>query len=198
MRQLFKEFVCFLFENNLHDTAYYVLQGVALIISIFIAVRFGCKIGLVIQKGAISVLAEVAAVYAEMAVLRVIVDIVVPGDIPVMNTYYNNVGRTFVLVPLSAWVLSKILKENFDKISAQIYCDSCKISKIDINFAPACEFEYHPYMTRRAAKLITETRESKGGWNSIEEMIEDDIFTEEQARAIAPYLLFGTTPQEFD
>ena len=94
--------------------------------------------------------------------------------------------------------LKCVTEENFLKISEQIYCDSCKISKIDINFAPACEFEHHPYMTRRAAKLITETRESKGGWNSIEEMIEDDIFTEEQARAIAPYLLFGTTPQEFD
>ena len=88
--------------------------------------------------------------------------------------------------------------ENFERICEQIYCDSCKISKIDINFAPASEIEAHPYMSRRAVKLILETRESKGGWNSIEEMQSDDIFTEEQARAIAPYLLFGTTPQEFD
>ena len=94
--------------------------------------------------------------------------------------------------------LKCVTKENFDKISEQIYCDSCKISKIDINFAPAYDFEHHPYMTRRSVKLITETRESKGGWNSIEEMIEANIFTEEQARAIAPYLLFGTTPREFD
>ena len=94
--------------------------------------------------------------------------------------------------------LKCVTKENFDKISAQIYCDSCKISKIDINFAPAYDFEHHPYMTRRSAKLITEIRESKGGWRSIEEMIEDEIFTKEQAEAIAPYLLFGTTPQSFD
>ena len=94
--------------------------------------------------------------------------------------------------------LKCVTKENFDKISAQIYCDSCKISKIDINFAPAYDFEHHPYMTRRAAKLITEIRESKGGWRSIEEMMEDNIFTKEQAEAIAPYLLFGTTPQSFD
>ena len=53
-------------------------------------------------------------------------------------------------------------------------------------------------MTRKAAKRITEIRESKGGWNSIEEMIEDDIFTEEQARAIAPYILFDTIPQKLD
>ena len=94
--------------------------------------------------------------------------------------------------------LKCVTPDNFLKISEQIYCDSCKISKIDINFAPASDFEHHPYMSRRAAKLILETRESKGGWNSIEEMQRDNIFTEEQARAIAPYLLFGTTPQNFD
>ena len=94
--------------------------------------------------------------------------------------------------------LKCVTEENFLRISEQIYCDSCKISKIDINFAPASDFEHHPYMSRKAAKLILETRESKGGWNSIEEMQSDDIFTEEQAQAIAPYLLFGTTPQEFD
>ena len=94
--------------------------------------------------------------------------------------------------------LKCVTSENFDKISKQIYCDSCNISKIDINFAAASQFEHHPYMSRRAIKLILETRESKGGWNSIEEMQEDDIFTKEQAEAIAPYLLFGTTPQIFD
>ena len=94
--------------------------------------------------------------------------------------------------------LKCVTSENFELISEQIYCDSCKISKIDINFAAASEFEHHPYMSRKAAKLILETRESKGGWNSIEEMQMDNIFTEEQAKAIAPYLLFGTTPQKFD
>lgn len=94
--------------------------------------------------------------------------------------------------------LKCVTPENFKQISEQIYCDSCKISKIDINFAPASEFQYHPYMTRRAVKLILEKRESKGGWSSIGEMIEDGIFSKEQAESIAPYLLFGTTPQSFD
>jgi DNA uptake protein ComE-like DNA-binding protein len=94
--------------------------------------------------------------------------------------------------------LKCVTEENFLKISEQIYCDSCNISKIDINFAPASQFEHHPYMSRRAIKLIVETRESKGGWNSIEEMQEDNIFTKEQAEAIAPYLSFGTTPRNFD
>ena len=94
--------------------------------------------------------------------------------------------------------LKCVTEENFLRICEQIYCDSCKISKIDINFAPASDFERHPYMTQQAVERIIETRELKGGWRSIEEMTDDDIFGKEQAEAIAPYLLFGTKPQEFD
>ena len=94
--------------------------------------------------------------------------------------------------------LKCVTEENFLRICEQIYCDSCNISKIDINFAPASDFEHHPYMTRQAVESIIETRELKGGWRSIEEMTDDDIFGKEQAKAIAPYLLFGTTPQDID
>lgn len=94
--------------------------------------------------------------------------------------------------------LKCVTKENFERISKQIYCDSCVISKIDINFAPASELERHPYMTREAINRITKLRKSKGGWNSVEEMIEDDIFGREQATALAPYLRFGDRPADFD
>ena len=94
--------------------------------------------------------------------------------------------------------LKCVTKENFDLIVKQIYCDSCNISKIDINFAPASELELHPYMTRGAIRKIVEHRKTKGGWNSVEEMIEDDIFGREQAAAIAPYLLFVPYPSDFD
>lgn len=94
--------------------------------------------------------------------------------------------------------LKCVTRENFDLIVKQIYCDSCNISKIDINFAPASELERHPYMTRGAIRRIVEHRKTKGGWNSVEEMIEDDIFGREQAAAIAPYLLFVPYPSDFD
>lgn len=94
--------------------------------------------------------------------------------------------------------LKCVTPENFAIISKQICCDSCFISKIDINFATALELEYHPYMTRKAINRIEELRKSKGGWKSIEEMMSDKIFTQEQAVAIAPYLHFGTTPLRFN
>ena len=93
--------------------------------------------------------------------------------------------------------LKCVTSENFARFSSQICCDSCVFSKIDINFAPASELELHPYMTRSAINTIIKLRKSKGGWKSFEEIVNDKIFTQEQATALEPYLHFGTTPIEF-
>ena len=93
--------------------------------------------------------------------------------------------------------LKCVTNENFARISKQICCDSCVISKIDINFASAFELERHPYMTRGAINRVIQLRKSKGGWKSFEEIVEENIFTKEQAQSLAPYLHFGTTPLEF-
>ena len=93
--------------------------------------------------------------------------------------------------------LKCVTSENFARFSKQIYCDSCVFSKIDINFAPASELELHPYMTRKAINRIIQLRKSKGGWKSFEEIVNDNIFTEEQAKSLVPYLHFGTIPLDF-
>ncbi|MBQ9137297.1 MAG: helix-hairpin-helix domain-containing protein [Alistipes sp.] len=90
-----------------------------------------------------------------------------------------------------------VTSENFALFSKEICCDSCVFSKIDINFAPASELELHPYMTRKAINRIIQLRKSKGGWKSFEEIVNDDIFTKEQAASLAPYLHFGTIPLDF-
>jgi hypothetical protein len=36
----------------------------------------------------------------------------------------------------------------------------------------------------------------KGGWSTIEEMIDCNILSQDEAQRIAPYLDFGTTPEE--
>ena len=90
-----------------------------------------------------------------------------------------------------AWVTD----ENFAIILPQICCDSAKIKKININFATSNELKVHPYISNRMLKRIINNRELKGGWSTIEEMIEDDIFSEDEAARIAPYLDFGTRPE---
>ena len=91
--------------------------------------------------------------------------------------------------------LEVVTDENFHIISPQIWCDSSKIKKIFINFARPKELEVHPYISNLMLKRIVNHRELKGGWSTIEEMIESNILSVEQAAKIAPYLDFGTNPE---
>ena len=91
--------------------------------------------------------------------------------------------------------LQVVTTENFQRILPQICCDNSKIKKININFAAQNELETHPYLSSRMLKRIINKRLLKGGWSTIEEMIEDDIFSADEAARIAPYLQFGTNPE---
>lgn len=91
--------------------------------------------------------------------------------------------------------LKVVTDENFQRILPQIWCDSAKIKKININFASPKGLEVHPYLTDRMLRRIINHRELKGGWSSIEEMIEDNIFSSEEAERIAPYLDFSNSQE---
>jgi DNA uptake protein ComE-like DNA-binding protein len=91
--------------------------------------------------------------------------------------------------------LEVVTEENFRKILPQIWCDSTKIKKIFINFARPKELEVHPYVSNQMLRRIVNHRELKGGWSTIEEMIESNILNDEEAARIAPYLDFGTNPE---
>ncbi len=86
--------------------------------------------------------------------------------------------------------LDVVTESNYERILTQIYCDSCKISKIDINFASPKELMRHPYVSAKALRRIVKQRQLKGGWSGIGEMIDDDILSEEEAARLAPYLRF--------
>ena len=91
--------------------------------------------------------------------------------------------------------LEVVTEENFHKILPEIWCDSAKIKKIFINFARSKELEVHPYVSNQMLRRIVNYRELKGGWSTIEEMIESKILSDEEAAKIAPYLDFGTSPE---
>jgi competence ComEA-like helix-hairpin-helix protein len=86
--------------------------------------------------------------------------------------------------------LKCITERNYERFFAQICCDSCKITKIDINFASPKSLMRHPYISSQALRRIVKQRQLKGGWSRIEEMVEQNIFTEEEAKRLAPYLRF--------
>ena len=92
--------------------------------------------------------------------------------------------------------LKCIREQNFVKFLPKISCDSCKISKIDINFAGPKELERHPYVSAQALRRIVKQRQLNGGWTRIEEMIEQNILSEKEAKRLAPYLRFGPRATE--
>ena len=92
--------------------------------------------------------------------------------------------------------LKCITESNFEKILAKISCDSFVISKIDVNFASPKELERHPYVSAQTLRRIIKQRQLKGGWSRIEEMTEQNILSEEEAKCLAPYLRFGPRATE--
>ena len=85
-----------------------------------------------------------------------------------------------------------VTERNYEKILKQIYCDSCKIRKIDINFAIPKVLGRHPYIAPQVLRKLLKARQLKGGWSTAEELIEEHIMTRKEAARLAPYLQFGS------
>lgn len=126
---------------------------------------------------------------ADSATLRAVYGIGPKSIYPIMR-YRELLGGYYSAEQLLE--LEVITEENFEYILQQIFVDSAEIKKININFASPKVLERHPYVSFRALRRIVKHRESKGGWSTVEELVEDKIFSEEEARRIAPYLDFGT------
>lgn len=88
--------------------------------------------------------------------------------------------------------LKVVTEENYRLFCEEFWCDSCKIRKIDINFAPPKELAEHPYITTPRLRKILLTRQTKGGWKGLEEFKKDDIFSSEEVERLAPYFRFDS------
>ena len=124
---------------------------------------------------------------ADSATLRSVYGIGAKSVVEIME-YRQKLGGFVAVEQLAE--LKSVTESNFEKILQQIYCDSCIISKIDINFARSQRLAAHPYISDRALRKLLKTRQLKGGWSTIEEMIDDKIFTREEAEKLRPYLRF--------
>ena len=112
-----------------------------------------------------------------------------PKSVTAIMRYRELLGGFYSVKQLAE--LDVVTESNYERILTQICCDSCKISKIDINFASPNELMRHPYVSAKALRRIVKQRQLKGGWSGIGEMIDDDIFSEEEAARLAPYLRFA-------
>ena len=84
----------------------------------------------------------------------------------------------------------QVTESNFERIVKQIYCDSFKIRKIDINFASPKVLGKHTYIAPQALRKLLKARQLKGGWSTVEELVEEHILTPREAERLAPYLRF--------
>jgi len=122
----------------------------------------------------------------------VAIDGIGPKSASEIIKYRNLLGGYYSVEQISE--LKCIMEQNFVKFLPKILCDSCKISKIDINFAGPKELERHPYVSAKALRRIIKQRQLKGGWTRIEEMTEQNILSDEEAKRLVPYLRFGSEP----
>ena len=106
-------------------------------------------------------------------------------------------------------------ERNYLMIRQQIFVDSSKIQKIDINFALPLQLRDHPYLPERVLNRllnfaspkrmqghpylppkvlnkILKYRQLKGGWSSTKELIEQHILPAELAVKLDPYFSFGS------
>ncbi|WP_297808802.1 helix-hairpin-helix domain-containing protein [uncultured Alistipes sp.] len=86
----------------------------------------------------------------------------------------------------------EVTERNYERIVKQIWCDSCEIQKIDINFAAPNTLMRHPYLPPRIVRKLLRERQLKGGWTTVGELVRQNILTEEEAARLAPYLRFGS------
>lgn len=125
---------------------------------------------------------------ADSATLRRIVGI---GEktVTTILDYRRRLGGFYCVEQLRE--VKGVTEQNYEKILQQIWCDSCEIQKIDINFAAPKRLREHPYLNERTRRRILKQRQLKGGWKSTQEMIDRHILSQEEAARLRPYLVFG-------
>ena len=113
-----------------------------------------------------------------------------PKTVGAILTYRERLGGFLRAEQLAE--VPGVTERNYEKILKQIYCDSCKIRKIDINFASPKVLGRHPYIAPQVLRKLLKTRQLKGGWSTAEELIEENIMTRKEAARLVPYLQFGS------
>ncbi len=131
---------------------------------------------------------------ADSATLRSVVGIGEKTVVQILS-YRERLGGFYRVEQLAE--VKGVTEQNFEKILQQIYCDSNEIQKIDINFAIPMRLREHPYLPPKTLRRLLKHRQLKGGWTSTQEMIDENILSQEEAARLRPYLVFGaTTPDE--
>ena len=80
--------------------------------------------------------------------------------------------------------------ETFDLIKDRVTADTTLIDKIDINSADFRRFVRLPYFERKEVNDIIKYREVNGKIHSVDELIKNNILSDDKVAKIKPYLRF--------
>lgn len=102
--------------------------------------------------------------------------------------YRNRLGGFYSVEQIAE--VQGVTDSNYEMIAKQIYCDSTILRKIDVNACTANEL-MHPYIKYTHVRKLMKHRQLTGGWDNIEQMVKQGIFTRDEAARLKPYFTFG-------
>ncbi len=111
-----------------------------------------------------------------------------PKSASAIIAYREKLGGFYKVEQLAE--IPQVTEQNYYRILPQIWIDTCKIKKININFAPAKELLGHPYITDLQIRKLLKERQLKGGWCSQQDFSDDKILNTQEMARFAPYLIF--------
>ena len=111
-----------------------------------------------------------------------------PKTVSTIIQYRQQLGGFYSIEQLTE--VPGMNETNYEKIIKQIRCDIDKIRKIDVNTAVAKDL-IHPYINKMHIRKIIRQRQLSGEWHNLQEMVEQKIFTAEEAKRLEHYLLFS-------
>lgn len=82
-------------------------------------------------------------------------------------------------------------EERYGSLEENIYADSTRVRKININTATYQELSRHPYISASRANAIVQYRIQHGDYIQSSDLLDIDILNEEFLRKIVPYLSFA-------
>lgn len=91
-----------------------------------------------------------------------------------------------------------ITEEVYEKIHVNFWVDTLAIQKININFATQKQLEGHPYFTPSMRRRLTQVAQMKGGYQTLGQLLNDNILLPKEAQKIAPYVSFGSPAKGSD
>ena len=118
--------------------------------------------------------------------------VALPGIGPVLSVRiikYRNLIGGFIKVDQLREVYG-LPEETFNLISSKVTVDPSSVRKIKINSIDYSLLARHPYLKKNEVNAILKFRELKGSVTGVDEMLENNLISEETAEKIRYYLEF--------